>query len=285
MRLAALLLTTGVAACAHVGGAARAIPATDAAVAPAADDAVERLRTTLQVRFPEIRVASIVPAPVSGWYEVVSASAEIAYVDASGEYLLVGALLATRGRENLTQKRMLALQAVDFDSLPFDSAVKVVKGAGARRVAVFADPLCPFCRKLEQTLQSVDDVTVYTFVMPLEDLHPGASATATHIWCAEDPAAAWLAWMLDKRAPPAKSCDGDPGRSVKELGDRLRVVGTPTMFFPDGSRLFGAPDAAAFEEELQRRQRPADPASPVSRVPIAMVRVPTERAAALGESH
>jgi thiol:disulfide interchange protein DsbC len=237
------------------GGGALAVEATDPA--GASGDAHAALKRTLETRFPDIQVQSINPTPLPGILEIVS-NLDVAYTDASGDYVLVGTLVDTRTRENLTQKRQQSLQQVDFSTLPLEAAITVVKGAGTRRVVVFADPLCPFCRRLEQSLQSIDDVTVYTFVLPIEELHPGAGTTAQHIWCAPDPASAWLRWILAKEEPPATTCDSYPGAAIRALGDRLRVEGTPTMFFPDGSRLAGAPGAAALETEIAGRQRRAE---------------------------
>lgn len=216
----------------------------------------ETLRAILESRFPDLKIRSVTPAAVPGLYEVVS-NLDIAYADASGNYLLVGTLVDTRTRENLTQRRVEALQSIDYGKLPFSDAVKVVKGAGTRQLAVFADPLCPFCRKLEQALQGIDDVTVYTFVMPIEGLHAGAANKAQHIWCAEDRGAAWTRWMLEKLEPAERTCAGDPTVRIQALGDELQVAGTPTMFFPDGTRLAGVPEPAQLDAEISRRQKAA----------------------------
>lgn len=220
-----------------------------AAAAPADDGAAANLQKILAARFPDIKVERIGPSVLPGLYEVVTPS-EIVYADAQAEHLILGQIVDVKTRENLTQKRWNELNKIDFDSLPLQQAIKLVKGQGRRKLAIFEDPFCPYCQELEHSLQGLDDVTIYIFLYPLEGLHPGASEAARDIWCASDPAAAWSNWMLDKKAPPVADCKQTPIDSLVALGDKLRITSTPTMFFPDGSRVPGAIDAAKLESKL-----------------------------------
>jgi thiol:disulfide interchange protein DsbC len=163
-----------------------------------------------------------------------------------------GQIMATSSKENLTQARLSALTRVDFGSLPLASAIKVVKGTGSRTLVVFADPNCPYCRQLEEELQGVSDVTVYTFLFPLEELHPGARAHAEAIWCSKDPAQAWSQWMLKHVEPQAASCPTDALAALEKLGVKLNVIGTPTLIFGDGRRISGLIPQAQLEQELSR---------------------------------
>lgn len=214
----------------------------------------ERIQAVLLQRFPDIKIRSVAPTPMSGVYEVLS-DADPVYTDATGDFLIVGSMIDTRSMTNLTQQRIALLDRVDFSALPVDLAVKDVRGDGSRKVAVFADPMCPYCRKLEEELRGLDNLTVYTFILPAMQPHPTAGDLTARIWCSTDRTSAWRRWMLERETPTSEVCADEPSGRIKELGDRLRVSGTPTMFFPDGSRLAGVPPGVAFDGELMRRQR------------------------------
>ena len=179
-----------------------------------------------------------------GWkvYEV-SIGGEILYADEKAQYVILGGnLVDTKTRQNLTEARQSELNKVDFAKLPFDRAFKYVKGNGSRKIAVFSDPNCPYCKRFEETLKSskIDNVTVYTFLYPV--LGPDSDAKSKAIWCAADPVKAWHDWMLDKKAPPTATakCDDAPVRQNVALGHQYNVTGTPTIILADGRRLPGA---------------------------------------------
>lgn len=216
-----------------------ALSAMSAAALPAADDVAANLQKTLVARFPDIKVERVGPSILPGLYEVVTPS-EIVYSDATGEHLILGQIMDAKTRANLTEQRWNELNKVDFDALPLTQAIKIVKGQGRRKLAIFEDPFCPYCQELERGLHGLDDVTIYIFLYPLEGLHPGATEAARDIWCASDPAAAWSDWMLNRKAPSEQACKETPIEQLVALGDKLRINSTPTMFFPDGSRIPGA---------------------------------------------
>ncbi len=167
----------------------------------ASDPVTDKLKATLEARLgSDAQIKGIAKSPIAGLYEV-NLGSQIIYSDANGDYLLLGDLVDAKSRKNLTEARLADLNRIDFASLPFANAVKVVKGNGSRKIAVFSDPNCPYCRQLENTLKSVDNVTVYTFLYPV--LSPDSTAKAKAIWCSADRAKAWEAWMLDRRAPRA----------------------------------------------------------------------------------
>ncbi len=219
--------------------------------APAGDDTT-RLREVLEKRFPDVTVDRVSPAPVAGLYEVYTPG-EVVYVDASGEYMFVGKLLATSTRRDLSAASWNEHNRIEFAKLPLDAAIKTVRGAGTRTLAVFTDPDCPYCRNLEKELAQLDDVTIYSFLYPLEQLHKGATTRARRIWCAADRTASWRAWMLESVQPAAAECPVDPVQGNLELGTRLRVQVTPTLFFVDGSRASGAMPHAELEKWLNRQ--------------------------------
>lgn len=219
-----------------------------------------RIKATLEQRYPNTTIEAVhASTTIAGWYEVVTAT-DIAYSDAKAELLLVGSLTDTRSKENLSARRWEQLHAIDFKSLPFDRAIKVVKGDGSRKLAVFADPDCPYCRKLEQELQGFPNLTVYIFLFPIAELHPDANRHAEQIWCAADAATSWASWVLEQKAPVEAKCASTPIAELAALGARLKITGTPTMFTVDGNRVVGAID----KDELERRLTEAGAATRVA---------------------
>ena len=216
-----------------------------------ADQTTDKLKATLQARLPQIEIKSIAKAPIAGLYEV-NLGTQMIYTDANGDYVIAGDLVDTKTRSNLSEAHLADLNKVDFASLPLDRAVKVVKGNGSRRIAVFSDPNCPYCKQLETTLKSIDNVTVYTFLYPV--LSPDSVTKSKAIWCATDRAKAWEAWMVDHRPPPSPGphCDSAALDKNLALGHDLNVTGTPTIILTDGRRLPGAVSADQLNDALAR---------------------------------
>src|SRR5262245_53982094 len=220
--------------------------------AAVAADAAGKLRDTLKQRFPDVTVDLIRPAPVPGLFEVYTPG-QVVYVDSSGEYMFAGKLLSTSTKRDLSAESWNEHNRIDFAKLPLEAAIRTVRGAGTRKLAVFTDPDCPYCRNLEKELAQLDDVTIYSFLFPLESIHKGATARARRIWCAADRDATWRAWMIDAVQPPPADCALDPVQANVALGEKLRVSSTPTLFFPDGTRENGALPRAQLEKLLDAR--------------------------------
>jgi len=220
----------------------------------AADDAnatqLAILKQTLQQRFPNIKILDLKPAPAPGLYEVFTGDS-IAYTTSTGDYVIVGSMMDTRTKSDLTAMSMDAHNAIDFASLPTAQAIKVVKGNGKRKLAVFADPDCPYCQQLEKELVSVSDVTVYTYLYPLPNLHPDAPQKAHAIWCSANRGETWTHWMVSKEpAKPEASCKDDPLKDLHELGEKLHINSTPTLFLANGKRVSGMLTAPELEKAL-----------------------------------
>ncbi|WP_070107765.1 DsbC family protein [Burkholderia plantarii] len=233
VRIAALVLVT---AAATLGCTAQA------------DQTTDKLKATLQARLGDATVKGIAKSPIPGLYEV-NLGSQIVYSDAAGDYVLLGELVDTKSRKNLTEARMAEINKVDFASLPLGNAIKVVKGNGARKIAVFSDPNCPYCKRFESTLQSMDNVTVYTFLYPV--LTPDSTVKSKAIWCASDRAKSWENWMVNHQAPTgAGNCDTTALDKNLALGRGLNVTGTPTIILADGTRLPGAVSADELNNAL-----------------------------------
>jgi thiol:disulfide interchange protein DsbC len=211
-------------------------PATGDDIAP---EIAAKIRAALHERIPEIQVKGLHNSPQPGLYEL-DAGSELLYTNETGSLIFAGRIVDTKSRQDLTNERWNELNAIDFSSLPLDLAIKTVRGDGSRKLAVFADPLCPYCRQLEQELQGVTNITIYTFLFPLESIHPGASVKAVNIWCAKDRGDTWSKWMLQKTEPANNRCAAAPIDKLKALGEKLNIDSTPTMFTADGKRTRGA---------------------------------------------
>jgi thiol:disulfide interchange protein DsbC len=243
--MAAALMVLGLGAGAQQKNQA---PAAAAAV-PSAIDA--QVRRNLEQRLPNIgKIDEVSRTPLAGVYEIRVGS-DLFYSDAEGNYLLVnGHMIDTRGKRNLTEERLEKLLAIDFDQLPLKDAFVIVRGNGKRKLAVFEDPNCGYCKRFERDLQKVDNVTVYMFLYPI--LGPDSTEKSKGHWCAKDRVKSWQDWML-KNEPPAKAdagCDTTALARNLELGKKHKITGTPTLIFTDGSRVPGAIGAAEIEKLL-----------------------------------
>ncbi len=210
-----------------------------------------QIRKALAERLPQLKIDEVSRSPIAGLYEVRFAGSEILYSDANGDYLFVnGSLLDTKTRTDLTEQRQAQLSAIDFAKLPAGDAITLRQGNGQRRVAVFADPNCGFCKRFERDLATLKDVTILTYVIPI--LGPDSQTKSRDIWCAKDRAKAWRDWMIDGVAPPkaAAGCDAQALERNLEFARAHRVNSTPVSVFPDGTRLVGALPLASVERAL-----------------------------------
>lgn len=210
------------------------------------------IRKSIEGSFPGTKINGIAKSPINGVFEVVTDGPQgplVIYSDDKGEHLLVGDLLNVQSKRNLTRERMDKLTEVKWDSLPLKNAIKVVKGDGSRKLAVFSDPDCPYCKKAEAEFNKLDNVTVYTFAYPLP-MHPDAGRKAKLVWCSKDRAKAWQDLMLKGVVPNGKADCDDPIDENLALGAKLRVDGTPAMIFSNGKRIPGYVDAKRLETML-----------------------------------
>ena len=214
------------------------------------------IRKNLPERLPNLpKIDEVVKTAVPGIWEV-RIGTDLFYTDDQGSHLFTGELIDTRTRANLTRERIERLTAFEFSKLPFKDAIAIKQGTGARKLAVFVDPNCGYCKRFERDLQKVDNVTVYLFLYPI--LGADSVEKSRAIWCSRDRARAWSDWMIRDQAPTGASCDtGALTRNI-ELGRKLRISGTPTLVFADGTRVPGAIGAADVEKYLNE-SRPRTP--------------------------
>ena len=206
------------------------------------------IRKTLAERIPQMeKIDEVQPTSMPGLYEV-RIGTDIFYTDAKGNYLIQGELIDTRARRNLTEDRINKLSAVDFAALPFKDAFTIVRGDGKRKVAVFEDPNCGYCKRFERDMQNVDNVTVYLFLYPI--LSPDSAEKSRNIWCAKDRTTAWEDYMVRDKTPAAATCDTSALQRNLAFGKKYKITGTPTLIFADGSRVPGAIPAKDVEKRL-----------------------------------
>lgn len=206
------------------------------------------IRKNLTERLPNIpKIDEVSKTPMQGLYEVRMGT-DIMYSDAEGNFLIQGVLIDVRQRRNLTEERTDKLSAVPFDQLPLKNSFSQVRGNGKRRLVVFSDPNCGFCKRFERDLQKLDNVTIQHVLYPI--LGEDSKAKSRNIWCARDRAKAWNDWMIHGVTPPAANCDSAGIEANVEFGKKNRITGTPTLFFADGTRVVGAVPLTQIEGQL-----------------------------------
>lgn len=229
-----------------------AIVAVAAAATATGDEAA--VRAMLLRVFPNSSTQVISRTPIAGLFEA-AIDGRIVYVTGDGRYLLGGPIFDVNGYQNLTDIRLEQINMIPFGSLPLEWAFKRVKGTGARKIAIFEGPDCTYCRALERTLKGVDNLTVYVFLLPIEQTHPGATAKSVAVWCAKDQLKAWdEITQIGTMPPGAATCD-NPIPRIVEFAKKHRIAGTPTTILEDGRRLVGAVSRAELEAQLQRSSK------------------------------
>src|SRR5450830_1320117 len=194
------------------------------------------IRKNLLERVPQMgKIDEVSKSPMPGLYEIRVNDTDIFYTDAEGNFLLQGNLIDTKLRRNLTEERVDKLTAIHFNSLPLKDAFTIVRGNGKRKLAVFEDPNCGYCKRFEHDLQKVNDVTIHTFLVPI--LSPDSAEKSRNIWCAKDKGKAWLDWMIRDQPAAKASCDTTALERNLDFGKKHKITGTPTVFFADGSRV------------------------------------------------
>ncbi len=217
------------------------------AFAATPQDAV--ISKNLKERLPNLpAIDEINKTAMPGLFEVRVNGTEIFYTDAEGQFLIQGSLFDTKNRVNITEERTTKLSAIDFSALPIKDAFTVVRGNGKRKIAVFEDPNCGYCKRYEREMQKVDNATFYMFLYPI--LGADSVTKSANLWCAKDKAKAWQDFMVRDQAIAPATCDTSALNRNVEFGKKYKITGTPTMFFVDGTRVPGAIDAAQVEKLL-----------------------------------
>lgn len=210
------------------------------------------IRKNLGERLPQMgQIEEVTRTPMPGIFEVRVGS-DLYYTDAKGDFLIHGQMIDAKQRRNLTEERQEKLMAIDFSQLPLKDSFTIVRGNGKRKLAVFQDPNCPYCKRFEKDMAKVDNVTIHMFLYPI--LGPDSNDKARNLWCAKDRGAAWLDWMVRDKPAANANCDTAAIARNVEFGRQHRITGTPTMLFADGTRVPGAIGTAQIEKLLAEKQ-------------------------------
>ena len=249
-------------AAALVLGAALAVPvalAQQPAPAPAAGQTAAQsaaqsadlaaLKKVLEQKFPGADIRYIAKSPFFGLYEATLGD-QMIYTDKKADQIFVGSIYDTTTKTNLTEAKMRKLNRVDVAKLPMELAFKKVKGNGSRKLIVFSDADCPFCHRLENEMKNLDNVTIYTFLFPIDQLHPDAANKSRKIWCAPDKVKAWDDFFASGKVPDNAGDCGDPVEKTQALGNSMKINATPTLIFADGTLIPGALPLPQLEREL-----------------------------------
>ena len=209
----------------------------------------QKVKVEIQKRIGDrAKVDAVRASPVPGLYEVVIGK-DVIYTDTSARYLIQGELVDLKSGSNLTEQRINELNLIKWSDLPLADAIKTVRGDGSRQLAVFADPHCGYCKRLEKTLADLNNATVYTFLIPM--LSADSHTLSKKIWCSADKSKTWSDWMNNAIAPTGKTDCNNPLERNIVLGKKIGVTGTPAIFFTDGSRITGSVPLAQIEKKLK----------------------------------
>ncbi len=208
----------------------------------------QQVKTEIQKKLgANVKVKSVSPAPVTGLYEVLVGN-DIFYTDASAKYVIQGEIIELATGKNITEQRQADLNRIKWSDLTPANAIKTVRGNGSRQLAIFSDPNCGYCKRLDKTLQQLDNVTIYTYLIPI--LSPDSAQKSKQIWCSSDPNKAYMDWMINGIAPSGKGDCTTPLDKNMAFAKTYGVTGTPTLFFTDGSRFPGAVQLTDIEKKL-----------------------------------
>jgi thiol:disulfide interchange protein DsbC len=250
-RVCAALAIGGVLACAAPAALAQAastVPAQSATQQASSPEAAA-VRKSLEQKFPGAQISHVAKTGYLGLYEVMLDD-NLVYTDAKAAYIFVGSMYDTGTKQNLTEARSRKLNRVAVDKLPYELAFKRIKGDGSRKLVIFSDADCPFCHRLESEIKGLDNVTIYTFLFPIDQLHPDAARKSKQIWCSPDKARAWDDFFASGKVPDNAGDCGDPVAKTQALGNSLKINATPTLVFADGTLIPGALPLPQIEKEI-----------------------------------
>jgi thiol:disulfide interchange protein DsbC len=218
---------------------------------PATAAETASLKKQFEQKFPGAKIGSVNRTPYFGLFEL-QLDDQLVYTDLKTTYVFVGNIYEASTKRNMTEARQRQMNRVPVANLPMQLAFKRVKGNGARQLVVFSDADCPFCARLEQELKNVDNVTIWTFLFPIDQLHPDAARKSKIIWCSADKVKSWDEFFASGKLPDNAGECQNPVDATQALGASLKINATPTLIFADGSVVPGAIPAAQMEAEFQQ---------------------------------
>ena len=212
----------------------------------------QQIKVDLQKKLgTSAKIKSVSPSPIAGVYEVLVGS-DVFYTDKDAKYLIQGDIIEVATGKNITELRQSDLNRIKWSDLPQANAFKTIHGNGSRQLAVFADPNCGYCKRLEKSMQQLENVTIYTYLIPI--LSADSTVKAKQIWCSADPSKAYTDWMINGTPLSGKTDCTTPLDKNLLLAKTYGITGTPTLFFVDGSRIPGAAQITDIEKKLNAQK-------------------------------
>ncbi|TAK90803.1 MAG: DsbC family protein [Burkholderiaceae bacterium] len=175
------------------------------------------------------------------------------YTDANLRYIFLGNLIDGATMNSLTDARMAELDRIPFDQLPLQLAVKTVRGNGKRKLAIFEDPNCGYCKLFQKEIRSVDNITIYSFIYPI--LAPDSVTKARRILCSANPSQAWQDWMVYGRMAEGKGDCKTNIEQIAKFGQDNNISSTPTFFVASGERFSGALEVEKLEQIFKEQEK------------------------------
>lgn len=217
-------------------------------VGPLHAQSEQQIKSELQKKIgANTKIKSVSASPITGIYEVMVGN-EVFYTDTNAKYLIQGEIIELASGKNITEQRQADLNRIKWSELLPANALKAVRGNGTRQLAVFSDPNCGYCKRLEKSLQQLDNVTIYTYLIPI--LSADSAQKSKQIWCSADPQKTYVDWMINGIAPSGKSDCATPLDKNMAFAKTYGITGTPTLFFTDGSRFPGAVQIVDIEKKF-----------------------------------
>ena len=208
----------------------------------------QQVRSELQKKIgANTKIKSVSPSPIPGIYEVLVGN-DVFYADASSKYLIQGEIIEIATGKNITEQKQADLNRIKWSELNPSNALKAVRDNGSRQLAIFSDPNCGYCKRLEKSLQQLDNVIIYTYLIPI--LSPDSAQKSKQIWCSADPQKAYIDWMINGVAPSGKGDCSTPLNKNMSFAKTYGITGAPTIFFADGSRFQGAMQITDIEKKF-----------------------------------
>ena len=205
---------------------------------------VATVSKNVKQQHPQLKLDNIQATEMKGIYSA-SMDGQVVYLNEDAQHILAGSMIRLKDQHNLTKDLLIQQNSVDWKKLPLQDAIKSVRGTGKRQIAIFSDPNCPYCKQLEAELKKLDNITIYTFILPLK---AQSVAPSKQVYCEKNPALAWENLITKAQLPTSQSSCANPVERNIVLAHRLGVNGTPAIIFSNGFKVMGAYPAAQIEQ-------------------------------------
>lgn len=212
--------------------------------------------------FAGVTVKSVKPAPARGLFEVLfekGGGIGLVFIDFAKKHLLEGQVmnLATKQpviahEQELPKPKQFT--GVDPKLIPVQHAFTIGNPKGSKKMYVFTDPDCPYCRNLHPELIKLEklmpDLAIHIMLYPLQQLHPQAYDKARVVLSSKSRQNLDKAFE-GKELPKPKGAEGKASvDAIIQFSQEQGINGTPTILLPNGSPYQGARSAEAIQKSI-----------------------------------